>query len=71
LEAAYRDGDMKKIGELWRKRGALGRLHNTIRYIRASPQRRQFFRSIELGGDLSIFDGLEVSGVVSIGLYLM
>jgi hypothetical protein len=61
LEAAYRDGDMKKIGELWRKRGAIGRLHNIVRYIRASPQRRKFFRSIELGGDLAIFDGLEVS----------
>lgn len=61
LESAYRDGDMKNIGELWRKRGAIGRLHNIVRYIRASPQRRQFFRSIEVGGDLSIFDGLEVS----------
>jgi hypothetical protein len=61
LEAAYRDGDMKKIGELWQKKGAIGRLHNIIRYIRASPQRRKFFRSIEVGGDLAIFDGLEVS----------
>jgi len=61
LEAAYREGDLKRIGELWRKRGAIGRLHNIIRYIRASPQRRQFFRSIEIGGDLAAFDGLEVS----------
>jgi len=61
LEAAYREGDLKRIGELWRKRGAIGRLYNIIRHIRASPQRRQFFRSIEIGGDLAAFDGLEVS----------
>jgi hypothetical protein len=61
LDAAYREGDMKRIRELWRKRGAIGRLHNIIKYIRASPQRRQFFRSIVCGGELSEFDGLEVS----------
>ncbi|KJZ68504.1 hypothetical protein HIM_12105 [Hirsutella minnesotensis 3608] len=59
LDAAYKDGDMTRIRELWRKRGAIGRLHNIIRYIRASPQRRQFFRSIACGGELSEFDGLE------------
>ena len=61
LDAAYREGDMKRIRELWRKRGAIGRLHNIIKYIRANPQRRQFFRSIVCGGELSEFDGLEVS----------
>ncbi|KAM5529351.1 transposase-like protein [Fusarium oxysporum f. sp. phaseoli] len=60
LDAAYREGDMKRIRELWRKRGAIGRLHNIIEYIRASPQRRQFFRSIVCGGELSEFDGLEL-----------
>jgi hypothetical protein len=60
LDAAYREGDMKRIQELWRKRGAIGRLHNIIKYIRASPQRRQFFRSIVCGGELSEFDGLEL-----------
>ncbi|XP_044716524.1 uncharacterized protein HRG_10056 [Hirsutella rhossiliensis] len=59
LDAAYKEGDMTRIRELWRKRGAIGRLHNIIRYIRASPQRRQFFRSIACGGALSEFDGLE------------
>jgi hypothetical protein len=61
LEAAYREGDLRRIGELWKKRGAIGRLQNIIRYIRASPQRRQFFKSIEIGGDVAAFDGLEVS----------
>jgi hypothetical protein len=60
LDTAYREGDLRRIGELWRKRGAIGRLHNIVRYIRASPQRRQFFRSILCGGDLADFDGLEV-----------
>ena len=61
LDTAYREGDMKRIKELWRKRGAIGKLHNIIRYIRATPQRRRFFRSITCGGNLAEFDGLEVS----------
>ncbi|KJZ71689.1 hypothetical protein HIM_08927 [Hirsutella minnesotensis 3608] len=59
LDSAYREGDYARIRELWKKRGAIGRLHNIVRYIRASPQRRQFFRSIEVGGDLAAFDRLE------------
>jgi hypothetical protein len=63
LDIAYREGDMKRIKELWRKRGAIGKLHNIVRYIRASPQRRQFFRSIVCGGNLAEFDALEVRTV--------
>ncbi len=61
LETAYREGDIKRIKELWRKRGAIGKLHNIVKYIRASPQRRQFFKSIICGGQLSEFNKLEVS----------
>ncbi|OBS15743.1 hypothetical protein FPOA_13469 [Fusarium poae] len=61
LDSAYREGDYSRIRELWKKRGAIGRLHNIVRYIRASPQRRQFFRSIQIGGDLAAFDGLELA----------
>src|SRR5579871_812995 len=61
MDAAMREGDLKKIGELWRKRGALGRLHNVIKYIRGSPQRREFFGKQVCGGELAEFDGLEVS----------
>ncbi|OBS15181.1 hypothetical protein FPOA_13923 [Fusarium poae] len=60
LDSAYREGDYSRIRELWKKRGAIGRLRNIVRYIRASPQRRQFFRSIQIGGDLAAFDGLEL-----------
>ena len=61
----YRKADLKKIGELWQKQSVIGRLHNIVQYIRASSQRRQFFRSIICSGDLAEFDGLEVS----LGLY--
>jgi hypothetical protein len=61
LDSAYREGDYSRIRELCKKRGAIGRLHYIVRYIRASPRRRQFFRSIQPGGDLAAFDGLEVS----------
>uniref|UniRef100_A0A0D2YCV7 HAT C-terminal dimerisation domain-containing protein n=1 Tax=Fusarium oxysporum (strain Fo5176) TaxID=660025 RepID=A0A0D2YCV7_FUSOF len=29
---------------LWRKRGAVGKLHNIIRFVRASPQRRELIK---------------------------
>jgi len=61
MDTALREGDLKKVGELWRKRGALGRLHNMIKYIRGSPQRREFFKGLAVGGELAEFDGLEVS----------
>ncbi|KAA8620769.1 Dimer-Tnp-hAT domain-containing protein [Pyrenophora tritici-repentis] len=38
----------------------LGRLHNLVRYIRLTPQRREEFATIIIGGDLSQFDGLEL-----------
>ena len=61
LETALREDDVKKIRELWRKRGSIGRLHNIIRYIRASPQRRNRFAKIVIRGELANFDNLEVS----------
>ena len=60
LAAAYRDQDFKKIELLWKKRGAVGLLHNLVRYIRMTPQRRAVFKRIEIGGALAEFDGLEV-----------
>jgi hypothetical protein len=61
IDAAERAGDIKRIGELWKKRGSLGLLQNIVRYIRATPQRRQFFKNIKIGGDIAEFDKLEVS----------
>lgn len=31
---------------LWRKRGAVGKLHNIVRFVRASPQRRELMKSL-------------------------
>ena len=61
LETALRDGEYKKIGDLWRKRGSIGRLHNIIHYIRASPQRRNRFAKQVVGGELAKFNNLQVS----------
>ena len=59
LEKAILEGDLKKIGELWKKRGSIGRLHNIIRYIRDSPQRRNRFAAIVFAGELAIYNGLQ------------
>jgi hypothetical protein len=61
MDTALREGDLKKIKELWRKRGALRRFYNIIKYIRGLPQRREFFRGLTVGGNLKEFDGLEVN----------
>jgi hypothetical protein len=46
LATAYRDLDFNKVEKLWRKRGAVGLLHNIVRFIRQTPQRRGVFRRI-------------------------
>jgi len=60
LEKHHLRGDYAKVEELWKKFGCLGRLHNLVRYIRLTPQRREEFATIVIGGDLSAFDGLEL-----------
>ena len=61
IERHTQDGDWKSLADLWRKWGVIGRLHNIIRYIRATSQYRNEFRKIRMGGDLAQFNGLEVS----------
>jgi hypothetical protein len=34
------------VRELWRKKGLLGKFHNTVLFIRKTPQRREAFSSI-------------------------
>ncbi|KJZ69640.1 hypothetical protein HIM_10979 [Hirsutella minnesotensis 3608] len=60
LEKHHQRGGYVKVEELWKKFGCLGRLHNLVRYIRLTPQRREEFAAIIIGGDLSEFDGLEL-----------
>jgi hypothetical protein len=60
LEKHYQRGDYAKVEELWKRFGCLGRLHNLVRYIRVTPQRREEFAAIIVGGDLAEFDRLEL-----------
>jgi hypothetical protein len=45
---------------LWRKRGAVGKLHNIVRFVRASPQRRELMKSLACNqrddDDYQLFD---------------
>ncbi len=34
----------------WRKRGAVGKLHNVVRFVRASPQRRELMKTVAGNG---------------------
>jgi hypothetical protein len=62
LDLAYRRHDFDAIAKVWRKQGVLGRLHNIVRYIRMTPQRRAEWRKTVIGTQKwSLFDGLEVS----------
>jgi hypothetical protein len=47
LSQAQYHADFKQMSRAWYKLGALGRLHNLIRHIRLSPQRRQEFRQCQ------------------------
>lgn len=38
--------DLEGATRLWRKQGAIGKLHNLIRFIRASPQREELFMDL-------------------------
>ena len=62
MELAYIQNDFDEIAKVWKKQGVLGRLHNIVRYIRMTPQRRAEWRKIVIGTDeWSLFDKLEVS----------
>lgn len=55
----------KRIREgIWRARGPVGKLHNMIKYIRWTPQRREQFAGIRIGGELAKFDKLEVGYLI-------
>ena len=42
---------LQKVQELWRRKGALGKYHNTCAFIRATPQRRDAFTNCCVGLD--------------------
>lgn len=61
LSAKHAAGDWTGISAIWKKHGPIGKLHNLVRYIRMTPQRRQEFADIKIGGDLEDYDKLQVS----------
>ncbi|KAJ3453850.1 hypothetical protein MRS44_018482 [Fusarium solani] len=46
-EAAFQV-EKRKL-RLWRKQGAVGKLHNIVRFVRTSPQRRELMKSLACG----------------------
>lgn len=55
------EGVTEKESEgMWRARGPVGKLHNIIKYIRWTPQRREQFAGVQIRGELARFDELEV-----------
>lgn len=46
IAIAENTNDFEAAMKLWRKQGAIGKLHNLIRFIRASPQREAMFMDI-------------------------
>ena len=61
LERKQSKGDFAAVDRFWKGKGALGQLHNIIRYIRSSPQRLEEFAKVKKGGSLARFDKLKVS----------
>ena len=59
----YREMDFKRVQELWKKRRSIKLLYNLIQYIQMTPQRRRFFKSIKIGGDLAKYNYLEVRDI--------
>ena len=62
LDIAYSRHDLEAVSKVWREQGVLGRLHNIVRYIRMTPQRRAEWRKTIVGTEeWSDFDEVEVS----------
>jgi hypothetical protein len=57
-------GDFIAVEKTWKKNGVLGKLHNLIKYIRLSPQRRQEFKRCMIDNPKWVdFNKLEVSTI--------
>jgi hypothetical protein len=62
LERQVEKGALEAMERFWRDRGAVGKLHNIIRWIRVSTQRLEAFMEVRCGGEAVMFNGLRVSG---------
>ena len=38
--------DDDEVSEQWRRHGSIGKLHNIVRFVRSSPQRRDSFKAV-------------------------
>jgi hypothetical protein len=45
-DAARKNGHLEALREEWRKQGPVGKLHNTVKFIRCTPQRREVFEGL-------------------------
>jgi hypothetical protein len=45
-DTARKNGHLEALREEWRKQGPVGKLHNTIKFIRMTPQRREAFAAL-------------------------
>jgi hypothetical protein len=62
LELLELVGNFTAIEKTWRRNGVLGKLHNLVKYIRMTPQRRQEFQKCLMVDKYSIeFNKLMVS----------
>ncbi|SMR56166.1 unnamed protein product [Zymoseptoria tritici ST99CH_3D1] len=60
LEAKVRKGALDAVELFWSQKGAVGMLHNTVRFMRGSPQRIERFAEVVVGGVLEQFDELKL-----------
>jgi hypothetical protein len=45
-DTARKNGHLDVLREEWRKQGPMGKLHNTVKFIRYTPQRREIFKRL-------------------------
>ena len=60
LETAQLHDDAIQIAKIWQKQSPIGKLHNLVRYITASPQRREEFHAAQCEEDPTLLNDLEV-----------
>jgi hypothetical protein len=55
-DTARKNGHLEALREEWGKQGPVRKLHNTIKFVRCTPQRRQAFQRLmkdELPGNIA------------------
>jgi hypothetical protein len=63
VDGTRQRNNLEQLQELWRQKGPIGKIHNTIVFIRASVQRRQEFSKIVGEQDIRGQSNSHISGV--------